>query len=212
MTDPDTLEIKLQTQANKSAQWIRDNEMICAGDKTKLMVISTKQLRDSKLSSINREISLNVCGQHVTESSCEKLLGMYVENDLTWNIYLHGNDKTGSDKIIGLLTKLSQRVGILTRLSKILTQKQFKSISNGIFTSKLLYCLPLFSNIWDKNIEGRFSAFSKGDLNKIQILQNKVLWLMCKKDKYTPVSTLLNKCKEMSVNQLGAFHTLLTVH
>ena len=117
--------------------------MICAGDKTKLLVMCTKKLRESKLTKNNRKITLNVCGQYVEESNCEKLLGIYAENDLTWNTYLHGNNKTGHEKISGLLSQLSQRVGILTKVSKVLTADQFKTISNGIFTSKILYCLPL---------------------------------------------------------------------
>ena len=75
-----------------------------------------------------------------------------------------------------------------------------------------MYCLPLFCNTWDHDTEGRFSAFSKGDLNKLQILQNKVLHPRSKQNKYTPVSTLLKYCNQLSVNQLGAFHTLLTMH
>ena len=46
----------------------------------------------------------------------------------------------------------------------------------------------------------------------MQILQNKVLRLRSKQSKYTPVATLLKLTNEMSVNQLGAYHTLLTVH
>ena len=30
--DPETLENKLQIQANNSLQWIRDNEMVCSGE------------------------------------------------------------------------------------------------------------------------------------------------------------------------------------
>ena len=46
----------------------------------------------------------------------------------------------------------------------------------------------------------------------MQILQNKVLRLRTKQNRYTPVATLLKLSSEMSVNQLGAYHTLLTVH
>ena len=58
--DPDVLENKLQTQSNNSAQWIRDNDMICAGDKTKLMIVSTKQLIDSILTPFFKSLALNV--------------------------------------------------------------------------------------------------------------------------------------------------------
>ena len=64
----------------------------------------------------------------------------------------------------------------------------------------------------NESMGNRFYSFSKGDMNKLQILQNKVLRLRSNQNKYTPVTTLLKICNEMSVNQLGAFHSLLTLH
>ena len=89
-----------------------------------------------------------VSGREVKETKDEKLLGIYISNDLTWRTHLYGNNLTGDDKIIGLITKLSQRVGILSKLSKIMSSSQFKKISQGLFVSKLTSSLHLFSNVW----------------------------------------------------------------
>ena len=99
------------------------------------LIISTKELRQSKLTSIYKKIKVNVCGQNITESNSEKLLGIMIDNDLTFKTYLYGNDKTGSDKETGILTKLSQRIGIFKKLSSVVTRSQLKSISDGIFNS-----------------------------------------------------------------------------
>ena len=100
------------------------------------------------------------------------------------------------------------------KLSKTLTPKQFKIVSHGLFTSKLIYCLQLFCNTWTfQNItKNRFTTFTKESSRKLQVLQNKVLRLRTGLDIYTPTATLLEKTNELSVNQLGAFHTLLSVH
>ena len=82
------------------------------------------------------------------ESAAEKLLGVIVSNDLSWRTHLHGNKMTGKDKITGLITKLSQRVGMLKRLSKVMPKNKFKNVSEGIFNSKLIYCLQLFGSVW----------------------------------------------------------------
>ena len=206
--DPETLENKLQVQANHSVQWIRDNEMVCSGEKTKLLIISTKELRQSKLTSIDKKIKVNVCGKTITESKSEKLSGIMIDNDLTFKTYLYGNDKTGSDKETGILTKLSQRIGILKKLSSVVTRSQLKSISDDIFNSKLRYCLPLFCNVWtDTDKNQRFAAFTKNDSNRLQVLQNKVLRLITGLNRYTSTSTLLSTSNELSVNQMAAFHT-----
>ena len=107
--NPDVLEEKLQSQADRSTEWVRDNDMVCADDKTKLLVIGTRELRRSRLTTNNREITVNVCGEVIEESRDEKLLGVIVSNNFTWKTHLYGNNKTGDDKIVGLTTKLSQR-------------------------------------------------------------------------------------------------------
>ena len=105
----------MSKQANHSLQWIRENEMVCSGEKTKLLLISTKELRQIKLTSTGKEITVNVCDQVIKESKSEKLLGIMIDNDLTFKTYLYGNNKTGKDKETGLLKKLSQRVGIIKK-------------------------------------------------------------------------------------------------
>ena len=95
----------MSKQANHSLQWIRDNEMVCSGEKTKLLLISTKELRQRKLTSTGKEITVNVCDQVIKESKSEKLLGIMIDNDLIFKTYLYGNNKTGKDKETGLLKK-----------------------------------------------------------------------------------------------------------
>ena len=51
---------------------------------TKLLVISTKELRQSELSPFIRKIQVNVCREIINETTDEKLLGMIISNDLTW--------------------------------------------------------------------------------------------------------------------------------
>ena len=105
---------------------------------------------------------------------------------------------------------------MLKRLSKVMPKNKFKNVSEGIFTSKLIYCLQLFGNVWgvpnlDEN-RRRFSAFTKDDNRKLQSLQNRVLRLQSGLPQDTPLTVLLERTNEMSVMQQTAFHTLNTVH
>ena len=80
---PENLEILLQMEADSSVSWVKDNRLVCSGNKTKLLVIGTKELRTSKLESSNLKLSVKVDGHAVIESSSEKLLGMVINNTLT---------------------------------------------------------------------------------------------------------------------------------
>ena len=121
---PEALEEKLQAQADSSTSWIQDNKMLCSGDKTKLLIPATREQRKIKLQ--GKTLQVKVCNKVIEETSDEKLLGIVMSNNLTWNSYLYGNKLTGKDKIIGLVPKLSQRVVMLAELNKFMTRKQFQ--------------------------------------------------------------------------------------
>ena len=172
--DPEALAIKLQKQADSATGWIQDNKMLCSGEKNKLLIVATKEQRSSKLK--NKVLEINVCNKVIEDTKDEKLLGICMIRKLTWNSHFYGNKLTGNDKIQGLLQKISQRVGMLGKLNKFMTRSQFKETCDGIFTSSLLYCLPLFANVWGlqtmDDTSRRFVAFTKEDCRKMQVLQN----------------------------------------
>jgi hypothetical protein len=188
--------------------------MLCSGDKTKLLIVSTRDQRSAKLQ--GKTIKVNVCNKVIEETKDEKLLGILMSNNLSWNSHLYGNKLTGKDRVQGLLPKLSQRVGMLGKLNKFMTRSQFSSACDGLFTSCLLYCLPLFVNVWGlpdmDDVNRRSVSFTKEDCRKLQVLQNKTLRL--KTGNYTmnaPTDDLLDATNDLSVHQLGAYHTLVTV-
>ena len=214
--EPDNLERRIQQKADKSTEWYHDNGMVCSGDKTKLLVMGTRELRSKKLTSKGKTIEINVCGKTVKESKSERLLGLTIQNDLCWTIHLHGNGLTGDKKTIGLLGQLSQRLGILKKLKPFTLPEQFNSIANGLFGSKLSYGIQVFGNVWgipsmdDDN--RRFYGFSKEDNRKLQVVQNKMLRLKSGLDYKTSTETLVKTCNELSVQQITAYHTLMTVY
>ena len=60
--------------------------------------------------------------------------------------------------------------------------------------------------------ERRFSALTKEDCRKLQVLQNKVLRLKIRNfDRNVPTTELLLAAEDLSVQQLGAFHTAVNV-
>ena len=43
--DPDILRNKIQAEADSSAQWLKDNSLVVAGEKSKLLVLATTDRR-----------------------------------------------------------------------------------------------------------------------------------------------------------------------
>ena len=127
---------KLQQEANNACDWLQDNIMCVAGHKSKLLVLGTKELKKTKCR--GRELSILVDGKLVTETQSEKLLGVIINNQMTWREHLYGETwRTGEDNSPGLIPQLSQRLGILRKISGVASQKKLKMIAQGLFYSKL---------------------------------------------------------------------------
>jgi len=118
----------------------------------------------------------------VAETKSEKLLGVTISNDLTWKEHLHGETWRVDKNEPGLLSQLSQRVGMLRKLSKLVPKSKLKNFAEGLFYSKLNYCLPVFGNVFgleeyrDRN--RRYVSFTLEDNRKLQVLQNSVMRLI----------------------------------
>ena len=147
----------------------------------------------------------------VTESESERLLGLIVNNTMTWEHQLYGNDEHR-----GLIPKLSQRANLIWKLSFIMPKTRLNTIAEGIFFSLLNYCIEVYGNIWGLatyDVELRHSpAFRKEDNLKLQVLVNKVLRSLTGLERDTPVSVLSAKSGQLSVHQRTALFTLNSVH
>ena len=86
--DPDRLIVKMQQEADNSCDWLRDNRMCLAGQKSKLLIIGTKEMKKQKFK--DRVMSILVDGKLVEETRSEKLLGITMNNKMTQREHFHG--------------------------------------------------------------------------------------------------------------------------
>ena len=138
--DPVTLNNLIQQEAGNSARWLKDNRLCVAGEKSKLLILGTSKLRKSKLTNI---MSIQVDDKEIFETESEKLLGIVINNSLTWKNHLYGDSEND-----GLIPQLAKRIGILKKLSKRMSKSRLAQFAFGIFYSKLSYCLPVFRNVF----------------------------------------------------------------
>ena len=210
-SDPDILTQKIQNEADLSVGWVRDNKMVCSGSKTKLMIVGTKELRQSKLANRNVQIKIMVDGCRVFESKSEKLLGVVMNNIMTWTNHLYGDEENK-----GLIDKLSHRASLIYKLSKMMPTARLKIIADGIFFSVLNYGIELFGNVWGISTLDEHNrnsiAYTKEDNNKLQIVMNKVLRSLTGGDRETPIEELHKRSKQLSVHQRCALFSLLSAH
>ena len=211
--DPIQLQRKVQDEANLVTRWFSKSDMICSSDKTKLLIIGTNLNRKSKLEKENLCLKVNICGEEKLETTSEKLLGIVVNNTATFKHHLHGDDENQ-----GLLKQLSVRVGMMKKLKKYLPPAKLKIVMEGMFSSKMMYGMTVWSRVWD--IPGTMDedaslrkspSLTKDDVRKLQVLQNKCLRIITNSDYETPTTSLLQKTNTLSVHQLMAHLSLSQV-
>ena len=98
-----------------------------------------------------------------------------------------------------LLKSLTKRLNALKMISKVASFKTRLMVENGIFCSKVLYCLPLF---------GGTEEFV---LNSLQVIQNEAARVVTKLDRFTSSLQLLRQTGWLSVRQLVFLYSVLLV-
>ena len=127
------------------------------------------------------------------KSQSEKLLGIFIQDDLKWTEYLQNNDKS-------LIKQLTTRLNGLRIIGGIASFKVRLMIANGIFLSKLIFQISLWGGAEDYL------------LNSLQIIQNKAARFVTRRGRYTPVAELLKQCGWLSVKQLVFYHSVMVIY
>ena len=201
---------KIQLIADRVTDWFSRNEIVVSGEKTKLLILGTQMNRSIKIENPDHDVSIRVCGELVTASRSEKLLGLVINDTMTWKNHLYGDEENE-----GLMKILAKRVGMLKKLRRYMSPQVFKQALSGLFTSKLIYGISVWTGAWGtpgQTSEDTKTSISKRDMNRLQTLQNKALRIVNFENRSTPTVKLLKSTGNISVHQLGAYHTLNQIY
>ena len=177
---------KLTADCDKVSNWMRANKLKLNPDKTHILTMGTQQRLNTLPETI--EVTMDNVVLEEDPSKCELLLGCQIAANLKWH-----------QQVSRLLSKLRTRLTGLVYIKYICPFHIRKTITEGLFNSVMVYCLPLFGGL------------DKGHLKDIQVLQNKAARLVCHAPPRTRRSDLFAKLGWLSVNQLISYHTLLSV-
>ena len=157
---------QLEQESASLLNWIRNNGLKANPDKFHLL-----------LSDPNEEFSIRVDNLDIKNSKCQKLLGIKIDNKLTFD-----------DHVTSICTKASQKLHALSRVRNFMTLKQAKIILKTFILSHFGYC-PL---VW---------MFHSRKLNRrINRLHERALRITYKDDK-SSFNELLTKDESFTVHE-----------
>ena len=179
----------LKEDAQGILTFMSSNGLVANEDKTKFMVIRPS----SKQSATIQEIQVG--SATIQESTSEKLLGIRVNNALTWK-----------DHLVDLNTTLQQRVLLLRRLAYSIPPKYLQSMADGLILSKVRYGIAVYGGVRFTEDEPVNTA-RKG----IQVLLNNMMRIIkgCSLRDHVPVEEILRSLGLQSLNQMTAQSILL---
>ena len=132
------LERNLQKSLDCLEMWCRENGMILNMDKTKLMLITSRQKRTALC---NAGLTLQYNDIDVNITTCDKILGIHVDNNLTWNNHFNFLSK-----------KLSSYMWLLSKIRIYLSVEHRVLFYNAYIRPHIDYCSLIWSNTSNANI------------------------------------------------------------
>jgi len=172
---------KLEHDAKKILSFMASNRLFVNESKTTFIIFSRKE-RDLP-------ISIKVGNSNIIEVTKLKLLGVIFTPDLKWKEHINT-----------LTEKLRHRIFLLRHLSRLIPHTALKIVAEGLVTSHIRYCLPLFCRIWLSDTDPKHS-----EQEKIQVLHNhmiRTIYSLNIKDKVNMKSTR-STCNIPSINQMA---------
>ena len=124
---------EIKTVAESLTLWFQNNCMKGNPDKF-LLLLSDKKIHQ-----------VDICNEKLSSTCREKLLGIKIDNNLTFE-----------ENVEGLCKKASQKVNLLTRISSLMRFEQRQRIVNSFITSHFSYC-PLVWIFHSRRLNNRIS-------------------------------------------------------
>ena len=178
---PDQVSKKLQNVISSIVEWTKLNHMALNVNKTKCMYPTTRQKRQKMITQFS---NLMIDNQQVEEVISHKVLGVTIDNDLTWTQHI---------TLLG--RQLSQKIYQLAKIKNFLDLSSRKLFFHGHFLSLLNYASTIWDNASDTNLKL---------LNRLHKRAVKLVLLKTSspsKDDYIKVDILPFKCR-MKFNKL----------
>ena len=165
--------------------WMMENRLKLNADKTHLMTVGTRarlQLQESQVI-----VRMDGCQLLESKDKFETLLGCQVEPNLKWH-----------KQVEELIKKLKKRLTALQNLRNIIPFHLRKRITEGIFTSVLAYCLPLFGGC------------DKFEIEALQVMQNRAARLVTHSQLRTSRQEIFSQVGWMTVNQMVFYFSAIS--
>ena len=173
-----TIESNLQEKADAVATWCEQNKMVLNTDKTKVMLIGSKQKLKNTTDTGNT-VNIQINDKPIQQVSEEKLLGITVDHSLNWK-----------SQVKHVQQMIRYKLTILRKIRKYLPISVRKTFYNYYIKPHLDYCCSIWGNC------------SQKDRSALTRLQKQAARLILNTDPLTPSKELFSELNWQPFDQI----------
>ena len=170
----------------KVAAWCCQNSLLINPDKTKLLLIGTRQMLQNMPTDLDLHVTL--LGKELRPVVSARDLGVYMDATLSFDEHI--TSVTSS-----CLSSLSQ----INRIKHLLDRNTLVNVINALVFSKLYYC----SSVW--------SSTTKKNIKKLQNVQNFAARIITRSRKFDRITPVLKELKWLSVQSMLIYRDCVLV-
>ena len=180
---------KLEANAKKITKWLEENYLMLAPEKSELMIVSNKQTVKQI-----QNVEIQVEGKIIRQKQQIRLLGITLDSNLSFNMYVNGNGTRGEK---GLIQTLSNRLWLIDSMRKSMSENTCRMLMNGIFWGTMCYGMELYA------------GQNKNTIKQLQLLEDRSVKIVTgqKATKET-----LDRCKWLTIENTLIKQTLMTIY
>ena len=177
----------LQNEAIAVNNWTKSNGMLINANKTKVMLAGSRhKLHNVDLSGEKIDVVIN--NVSISCVNFERILGVTIDEMISWNKHIDN-----------MCTTLSQRIGLLRRLRKLIPFHLRKILYYGLIQSTIDYCCVVWGNTSTNNID------------RVYKMQKRALRVLLNTGFDTPSDSLFEAADVLSVRQRIFYFTCILV-
>jgi len=176
------LTIKVNDDLEKITQWFNKNKL-------SLNVSKTKFIQFNSYNSTSSNIPIRMNNIDIESASVIKFLGVYLQNDLSWNIHINEKAK-----------QVSKTIGCLSRLKNFFPKDTLLTIYRSLIEPHLTYSILAWGTAPKKN------------LNRLCILQKRAIRIINKSKYNSHTDPIFKKFKCLKLNDLFSLHCCKLYH
>ncbi len=126
------VEVKLNKDLHKISKWCEENKMVINAEKTKIMLITTRQ-KWQHLPTTDPNVHIN--GENIQVVNSERLLGVQIDHFLSW-----------SSHVQTIHTTIARYIALLCRIKKYLPYQARQTFYHSFILPHMDYCSTLWGD------------------------------------------------------------------